>query len=65
MEQFVGFGIMLYFMVVLIQFVLTVETYIQLLDNGIVKVALHALLIINTYFLLSGEKYYNDNVGVE
>ena len=64
-SKFIGFGIMLYFMVVLIQFVLTVETYIQLLDNGIVKVALHALLLINTYFLLSGEKYYNENVGAE
>ena len=64
-SKFIGFGIMLYFMVVLIQFVLTVETYIQLLDIGIVKVALHALLIVNTYFLLSGEKYYNENVGAE
>ena len=42
-----------------------IETYIQLLDNIIVAIALHALLIINTYFLLSGEKYYNENVGVE
>ena len=64
-SKFIGFGIMMYFMVVLIQFVLTVESYIQLLDNGIVFVALHILLVVNTYFLLSGEKYYNENVGAE
>lgn len=63
--KFVVFGVILYFMIVLIQLLLTVETYIQLLDNIIVTVALHTLLIINTYFLLSGEKYYNENVGVE
>lgn len=64
-SKFIVFGVILYFMVVLIQLLLTVETYIQLLDNIIVAIALHALLIINTYFLLSGEKYYNENVGVE
>ena len=64
-SKFIVFGVILYFMVVLIQLLLTVETYIQLLDNIIVTIALHALLIINTYFLLSGEKYYNENVGVE
>ena len=64
-SKFIVFGVILYFMVVLIQLLLTVETYIQLLDNIIVAIALHALLIINTYFLLSGEKYYNENVGAE
>jgi len=52
-------------MVVLIQLILTVETYIEIANNGIVFIALHVLLIINTYFLLSGEKYYNENVGAE
>jgi len=64
-SKFVVFGIVLYFMVVLIQLILTVETYIEIANNGIVFIALHVLLIINTYFLLSGEKYYNENVGAE
>ena len=63
--KFITFGFILYFMVVLIQLLLTVDTYIQLLDNIIVNFALHILLIVNTYFLLSGEKYYNENVGAE
>ena len=63
--KFVTFGIILYFMIVLIQLVLTVDTYIVVIDNLIIKIALHALLLINTYFLLGGEKYYNENVGAE
>ena len=63
--KFITFGLILYFMVVLIQLILTVPTYIQILDNIIVTIALHLLLIINSYFLLSGEKYYNENVGAE
>ena len=29
------------------------------------KILLHFILIINSYFLLNGEKYYNENVGAE
>ncbi len=64
-SKFIIFGLGLYFMVVLIQVLLTVETYMSILDNMIVTVALHVLLFINSYFLLSGEKYYNENVGAE
>ena len=63
--KFVLFGVGLYFMVVIIQLLLSRETYIEILDNLIVNIALHFLLIINSYFLLSGEKYYNENVGAE
>ena len=63
--KFLTFGFILYFMVVLIQLILTVPTYIEILDNLLVFLALHLLLIINSYFLLSGEKYYNENVGAE
>ena len=63
--KFIGFGIALYFMIVLVELLVTVDSYIELLDNIIVKVALHAVLWINTWFLLSGEKYYNENVGAE
>ncbi|MDD6878620.1 MAG: hypothetical protein PUD59_00095 [bacterium] len=63
--KFILFGVALYFMVILIQLLLTVDTYIQILDNIFVYIALHILLIVNTYFLLKGEKYYNENVGAE
>ncbi len=64
-KKFLQFGIILYLMVMLVQFLLGVESYISLLDNGIVQLLLHGIIIINTYFLLSGEKYYNENVGAE
>jgi hypothetical protein len=64
-KKFLQFGIILYLMVMLVQFLLGVDTYIQMLDNPLVQLLLHGIIIINTYFLLSGEKYYNENVGAE
>ena len=64
-KRFLQFGVILYLMVMLVQFLLGVESYIGLLNNFVVQLLLHAIIIINTYFLLSGEKYYNENVGAE
>lgn len=64
-KKFLQFGIVLYFMVMLVQFLLGVETYIKVIDKWWVQLILHAIILINTYFLLSGEKYYNENVGAE
>ena len=64
-RQFISYGLMLYLLVMLIQYMLQVETYRELLKNPIVLVALHAIVILNSYFLVSGEKYYNENVGAE
>ena len=64
-KSFLQFGIMLYLMVMLVQYLLGRETYLIMLDRWYVKVLLHAVLIVNTYFLLKGEKYYNENVGAE
>lgn len=64
-KQFLLFGVALYGIVILIQLLLGVPSYIAMLDNIIIVVLLHALVIINTLFLLKGEKYYNENVGAE
>ncbi len=64
-KKFLQFGIVLYLLVMLVQFMLGVETYIKLLDNPLAQLLLHGIVIINTYFLLNGEKYYNENVGAE
>lgn len=64
-KKFLQFGILLYLMVMLVQFLLGVETYIQMLNDWYVQLLLHAIIIVNTYFLLSGEKYYNEDVGAE
>ena len=64
-KRFLKFGIILYLMVMLVQMLLGSETYIKLLDNIVVQLLLHGIILINTYFLLNGEKYYNENVGAE
>ena len=64
-KSFLKYGVMLYLMVMLVQYLLGNETYIKLLDLWYIKILLHAILIVNSYFLLKGEKYYNENVGEE
>jgi Ca2+/Na+ antiporter len=64
-KKFIQFGIVLYLMVMLVQYLLSVETYIAMLDNIFVQLLLHGIVIVNTFFLLNGEKYYNENVGAE
>lgn len=65
-RKFIQFGLVLYLMVMLVQFLLGVETYINLLgDSWVLNLLLHVVIIINSYFLLNGEKYYNENVGAE
>ena len=39
--------------------------YQKMLDDTIMKILVHAVVFINSYFLLKGEKYYNENVGAE
>ena len=64
-KSFLRYGILLYLMVMLIQYLLGMDSYLKLLDQTVVRILLHAIIIINSYFLLNGEKYYNENVGAE
>ena len=64
-KKFLQFGIVLYLMIMLVQFLLGVETYNEMLEDWKVTLLLHGIIILNTYFLLSGEKYYNEDVGAE
>ncbi len=64
-KKFLQFGILLYLMVMLVQVLLGVESYNQMLENWWVVLLLHGLIWLNTYFILSGEKYYNEDVGAE
>ena len=64
-KSFLKYGVMLYLMVMLVQYLLGKETYIALLSNPFMLFILHGILLINSYFLLKGEKYYNENVGAE
>lgn len=65
-RQFVQYGLMLYLMIMLVQYLIGIDTYLQLLrENMFVVGALHLIVLFNSYFLLAGEKYYNENVGAE
>ncbi len=64
-KQFLTYGIVLYLFIILIQFLLTVESYILMLDKLYIRIIVHTIVVVNSYFLLKGEKYYNENVGAE
>ena len=52
-------------MVMLVQYLLGRETYLLLLERWYIQVLMHGVLIINSHFLLKGERYYYENVGAE
>lgn len=64
-KQFIQFGIILYILIMLIQLILGPETYNDILKLWYINLLLHAIILINSYFLLNGEKYYCENVGAE
>lgn len=63
-KKFLTFGLILYLMIALVQIMLG-DTYHEMLHLWYVNLLLHLVVIINTYFLLSGTKFYNENVGAE
>ncbi|MCR5787491.1 MAG: hypothetical protein K6G37_00125 [Bacilli bacterium] len=64
-RRFITFGLVLFLLVMVMQFLLNTDNYIALIEIWYVKIILHAIIIVNSMFLLNGEKYYNDDVGVE
>ena len=63
--KFLTFGLALYFLVMLIQFLLGVPNYLEMLNEWYVKMILHLIIILNSFFLLKGIKFYNEDTGVE
>ena len=64
-KQFITFGIALYFLVLLVQLLLGNDSYLKLLEQWYVVLLLHGVILINTFFLVSGIKYYHEDVGAE
>lgn len=64
-KKFITFGLALYLLVMLVQILLGKESYVELLNQWFIVIALHGMIIINSSFMLSGEKYYNEDVGGE
>jgi len=64
-KKFLTFGMALFLLAGIMQILLGRDSYLKLLNMWYVKLILHLIIIINCYFLLTGEKYYNEDVGVE
>ncbi len=64
-KKFLTFGMALFLLVMAMELLLTKDTYLEMLQNWYIKLLLHIIIIVNCYFLLTGEKYYNEDVGVE
>ena len=64
-SQFLMFGLILYLLVLLVQILLGSESYLTLLEQWFVNILLHLVIIINSYFLISGIRYYHEDVGGE
>jgi len=64
-KKFLTFGFALYLLVMLTQFLLGTENYIKMLEEWYVMIVLHAIIIVNTYFLINGTKFYNEDIGGE
>ena len=63
--KFLTFGGVLFVLVLVMQLLFGREAYMGMLKQWYVPLILHAIIIINCYFLLTGEKFYNEDVGVE
>ena len=63
--KFLTFGGALFMLVLVMQLLFGRNEYLKMLEKIYVKLILHAIIIIDCYFLLTGEKFYNEDVGVE
>ena len=63
--KFLTFGIILYGLAILVQFLLNIDTYKTMINQFFVRCLLHGIIWINSYFIISGEKFYNEDTGAE
>jgi hypothetical protein len=63
--KFLTFGGVLFLLVLVMQLLFGRDEYLKLLEDWYVALILHAIIIINCYFLITGERFYNEDVGVE
>ena len=64
-KKFVMYGLALYLLVMFMQFLLGSASYIKMVNLWYIRVILHAVVVINSYFLLNGTKFYNEDIGAE
>ena len=63
--KFLTFGLALYLLVMFIPFLLGTSNYLNMLNMWYVQIILHLIIILNSFFLLKGIKFYNEDTGVE
>ena len=64
-SKFISFGAILFCLVFVMQLLFGRDEYMDMLKDWYVPLILHAIIIINCTFLIGGEKFYNEDVGVE
>lgn len=64
-KKFVIYGLALYLLVMLMQFLLGQASYIKMINLWYIQIILHAIILINSYFLYNGTKFYNEDIGAE
>ena len=64
-RKFVTFGMALYLLVIFMQLLLGRSSYIEMVKELYVQVILHAVILVNSYFLINGTKFYNEDIGAE
>ncbi len=64
-NKFLTFGLALYLLVMLIQFLLGTNNYLEMLNEFYVQIILHFIILLNSFFLIKGIKFYNEDTGVE
>ena len=63
--RFITFGVALFFLVMALILLLGKDNYMAMIELWYVQLLLHVVVIVNCYFLITGEKYYNEDVGGE
>lgn len=64
-KKFVIYGVALYLLIMFMQFLLGQASYLELIKEMYIRLILHAVIVINSYFLLNGTKFYNEDIGAE
>ncbi len=64
-KKFIIYGLALYLLVMLMQLLLGQASYIEMVNLWYIQIILHAVIWINSYFLLNGTKFYNEDIGAE
>ena len=64
-KKFITYGLALYLLIMLMQLLLGRASYMEMIKEWYIQILLHAVILINSYFLLNGTKFYNEDIGSE